>query len=323
MPASARPVDVTVEHVRSAGTLTRVTRMQADETGGERAFVLVPGVGVSATYFEFLAPTLAQRGPVFALDLPGFAGMPRPHDEAPTPQYFADRVEAVLDRYGLVDPVLLGHSFGTQVVTEVLVRRPELSHAVLVSPVVNEAEATAPVQGIRFAQSAARESMHLALTALSAYMLCGVVYFLTVLPHMLRYRISERIEQVPARVLVIRGEFDRSSPRRFHARLAEAAPQAWRWEILGAAHSVINAHAIGVAELVKRHLDGTLARRGRMSEHEARVPDAEHADAAMLLRAGASRAAEWVAALRRDERGVGRAKAEHARLLWRAYRRER
>ncbi len=322
MPETTRPVDVVVEHVRSAGTMTRVTRMQADDAADERAFVLVPGVGVSATYFEFLAPTLAQRGPVYALDLPGFAGMPRPHEQ-PTPQYFADQVEAVVDRYGLVDPVLLGHSFGTQVVTEVLARRPQLRHAVLVSPVVNEAEATLVRQGVRFAQSSARESLHLALTALSAYLLCGVVYFATVLPHMLRYRISDRIRSVDAAVLLIRGEFDRSSPRRFHNRLSEAAADARRWEIRGAAHSVINAHAIGVAELVKRHVDGRLPRTGRMPEHEARVPPADHADAAMLLRAFGSRVSEWVSAVRQDEGGVADAKAEHARLLWRAYRGDR
>lgn len=315
---SAPPTELTVDHVHNADVWTRVTRVASSSADAARSFVLVPGIGVAATYFEFLAPTLAAHGDVYALDLPGFAGVRRP-DEQPSTAFFADQVEAVLDHYDLVDPVLIGHSMGTQVVTEVLVRRPGLSHAVLVSPVVNEAESAAWIQAARFIQSATRESFHLAMTALSAYILCGFVYFLTVLPHLLRYRISERLRDVSARVLLIRGEFDGTSPRRFHSRLVAAAPGARRWEIEGAAHSIINGHAIGVARLTVDHLAGTLAARGRMPASEAEVPPARHADAAMVLRALRSRAAEWLSALRGDEPGVARAKAEHARILWRAY----
>lgn len=319
MPENADPIDVTVDHVRSGEATTRVTRVETSAADGEpRAFVLVPGVGVAANYFEFVAPTLARSGDVFALDLPGFAGVPRPGAQ-PTASFFADQVEAVLDHYALVNPVLIGHSMGTQVVTEVLTRRPDLTHAVLVSPVVNEAEATVALQAVRFAQAAAHESVHLALTAVAAYLLCGAVYFLTVLPHMMRYRISDRLRGVSARLLLIRGEHDWSSPRRFHSRLVAAATDAWRWEIEGAAHAVINGHAIGVALLTAQHVDGTLARRGRMPSEQAEVPPARHADLAMLIGALRSRADEWVSALRRDEKGVARAKAEHARILWRAY----
>lgn len=313
------PLELTVDHVESGENTTRVTRVVMTGAGDAHSFVLVGGIGVAATYFEFLAPTLARRGDVYALDLPGFAGMPRPETEQPTTGFFADQVEAVLEHYGLENPVLIGHSMGTQVVTEVLVRRPRLTHAVLVSPVINDAEPGVFAQALRFAQSSARESLHLALTALSAYMLCGAVYFLTVLPHLLRYRIVERIPLVHARVLLIRGEFDTSSPRRFHSRLVAAAADARRWEIEGAAHSIINGHAIGVARLTLRHLDGELERRGRMPEAEAVLPPAPHGDLAMVLSAVRARAAEWMSALRRDERGVAQAKAAHARILWRAY----
>ncbi|WP_440707850.1 alpha/beta fold hydrolase [Herbiconiux sp. YIM B11900] len=319
MSESDSPIRLEVERVTSTAGATRVTRVTVDGCTAERAFVLVAGVGVAATYFEFLAPALAEHGPVYALDLPGFAGMPRPHEQ-PTADYFAEQVDGVIQHYGLENPVVLGHSMGTQVVTELLIRRPELTDAVLVSPVINEAESAAGVQGIRFAQSAVHETPHLALTALSAYILCGAVYFLTVLPHMLRYRISDRIELVQARTLFIRGELDRTSPRRFHTRLRKRARDARSWEIEGAAHSIINAHAIGVAELTRRHLEGSLARRGRMPAEEAAVPPAAHADLALVLSAVGSRMAEWVCTLRGDDRGIERAKSAHAKILWRAFR---
>jgi pimeloyl-ACP methyl ester carboxylesterase len=280
--------------------------------------VLVAGIGVAASYFEFLAPLLAEHGDVYALDLPGFAGVPASGDE-PTAAFFADQVDGVIAHYGLRDPVLLGHSMGAQVVTEVLARRHDLSHAVLVSPVVDEEASSPVVQAVRFAQSTARESPHIAVLAISAYLLCGFLYFAEVLPHMLRYRISDRIGRAGARLLLIRGEFDRPSPRRLHSRLVARARHARRWEIRGAAHSTVNGHAVGVADLVLRHLRDDLSERGRLSAEEAKVPPARHADLRMILDATTSRLAEWVSALRRDERGVERAKVRHARLLWRAY----
>lgn len=317
MPEDDRPAHVEVETFRQGTAQTRVTIVSTG-AAKDRAFVLIAGIGVAASYFEFLAPLLAEHGDVYALDLPGFAGMPPSGDE-PTAGFFADQVEGVLERYRLENPVLLGHSMGTQVVTEVLARRDDLTHAVLVSPVVDEAEASALVQAVRFVQSTARESLHIAVMAASAYLLCGFLYFFEVLPHMLRYRISDRIGAARGHLLLIRGEYDRPSPRRLHSRLAARARDARRWEIRGAAHSIVNGHAVGVARLVMRHLDDELPARGRLSAAEARVPPARHTDVRMILDATASRIAEWVSALRRDERGVERAKARHARLLWRAY----
>lgn len=316
MPDDTRPADVDVQTFRRGLAQTRVTIVSTGASG--RAFVLVAGIGVAASYFEFLAPLLAEHGDVYALDLPGFAGMPASGDE-PTAAFFADQVEGVIAHYGLENPVLLGHSMGTQVVTEVLTRRHDLSHAVLVSPVVDESEASAIVQGVRFVQSTARESLHIAVMAVSAYLLCGFLYFAEALPHMLRYRISDRIRLVDARLLLIRGEFDRPSPRRLHSRLVARARDARRWEIQGAAHSIINGHAVGVARLVRQHLEDDLAARGRLTSEEARVPPARHKDLRMILDATASRFAEWFSALRHDQDGVERAKVRHARLLWRAY----
>lgn len=318
MPADPRPTDVQVETYHGESARTRVTRMSTG-AGTGRSFVLIAGIGVAATYFEFLAPLLAQEGEVYALDLPGFGGVPA-SGEAPTPGFFADQVEGVLDHYGLDDPILVGHSMGTQVVTEVLARRLTLSHAVLVSPVVDEAEANALLQAVRFVQSTVRESLHIALLAVSAYLLCGVLYFFETLPHMLRYRISDRVGAGRARLLLLRGEFDRPSPRRLHSRLVHRADHARQWEIRGAAHCVVNSHAVGVAQLVLRHVDDELAMKGRMPADDAAVPPARHADVSMVLGAMASRLAEWVSAARKDEGGVEKAKARHARLLWDAYR---
>ena len=83
---------------------------------GERTFVLVPGIGVSSNYFERLATQLNEYGPVHALDLPGFGGVPHPESGRMTIGEYADLVGTVIDELDLDDPVVVGHSMGTQVV---------------------------------------------------------------------------------------------------------------------------------------------------------------------------------------------------------------
>lgn len=313
------PADIDVETVEFDGVRTRVTRVQtATSENSPRTFVLIAGIGVAATYFDLLAPTLAQQARVYALDLPGFAGQRAPRSE-PSVAFFADQVEAVLDRFGLDDPVLLGHSFGTQIVTEVLTRRPRIRHAVLIGPVVNDRERSVVLQGIRFAQSSLFEPFRLVMLAVSAYLLCGFAYFARVLPHMMRYPLTERIAQVSAQVLFIRGARDFSSPRYFHSALVHAADDAWRWEIHGAAHSVINGNAIGVAKLTDAFLAGDLARRGQMSEEEARVPQPAYGGIPLMWRAVRYRIREWFSARQGDEVGVEHAKESHAAVMWRAF----
>lgn len=320
MTSGSEGPEVVVERVTSRSATTRVTRVPTTAATAREPFVLVAGIGVAASYFEFLAPTLAERGDVYALDLAGFAGVAKPRGHTPSISFFADQVEAVLDRYALEEPVLIGHSMGSQIVTEVLTRRPELRHAVLVSPVVDERESSVLRQAGLFLRSSLRESPHLAMIAVSAYILCGPVYFLRVLPHMLRYRITDAVGRLTTRMLFIRGEHDASSSRRFHSRLIAASRSASRWEIEGAAHSIINAHAVGVAKLTMRHLDDDLPARGRMPDEEALVPPPVRTDAAMIVGAIAARVREWVGALRGDEADVADAKEDHARILWRAYR---
>jgi len=313
------PADIDVETVEFDGVRTRVTRVQtAASEHAPRAFVLIAGIGVAATYFDLLAPTLAQQARVYALDLPGFAGQRAPHSE-PSVAFFADQVEAVLDRFGLDDPVLLGHSFGTQIVTEVLTRRPGIRHAVLIGPVVNDRERSVVLQGIRFAQSSLFEPFRLVMLAVSAYLLCGFAYFVRVLPHMMRYPLTERIGEVSAQVLFIRGARDFSSPRYFHSALVRASDDAWRWEIHGAAHSVINGNAIGVAKLTDAFLAGRLPRRGQMSQEEARVPQPAYGGIPLMWRALRYRVLEWFSARQGDEVGVEHAKESHAAVMWRAF----
>jgi pimeloyl-ACP methyl ester carboxylesterase len=284
---------------------------------GGRAFVLVAGLGVAATYFERLAPNLNEFGPVHALDLPGFGGVPHPPAAMSIEQY-ADLVEAVIDELDLDDPVLVGHSMGTQMVAEVAARRPDITTVVLISPVVDPSARRLPTLAFRFLHAAWHEPVKVKLLAVGSYLTCGPKWFLRVLPAMMRFRIEDRFPRIRAATLIVRGQHDAVVSEAFAEWAATRIPFASTWEIGGAAHSVMHQHAEGVARLcvefarAPRDTDGLL---NRMSHEAAETPEPTHASPALALKALGGRLREFVGLLRRDDRLIAEGKSEHAEAM--------
>ncbi|AJW77787.1 alpha/beta fold hydrolase [Clavibacter michiganensis] len=328
------------EHGRPATTV-RVTRLvhrgltvRISTLGspGDRAFVLVPGIGVSSDYFERLAPHLDARGTVHALDLPGFAGVAHPGRALAIREY-ADLVGAAIDDLGLDDPVLVGHSMGTQVVADLAARRSAISTGVLISPVMDPAARWVPRAALRFLRSSVREPSRIKVLAIRAYLVCGVRWFLRVLPRMMSFPIEARLPDIRASTLVIRGEHDAVVPRAWVEEMGRLLPRARLWEIPGAAHSVMHDHADEVTRLCLAHLErppvegsstedasaedaSAELRRFPVGEEER---DEEHADFAPTLgdsiRGIRAQVAEGIAIRRGDDAAIGRAKTAHAEAM--------
>ncbi|WP_193312882.1 alpha/beta fold hydrolase [Georgenia subflava] len=250
--ARALPLDhVPTSLVRVGDTWLRTHRLP---DGGSRpdgaAFVLLHGVGISARYLVPLAQELAGHGTVYLLDLPGHARLPRPA-RALTIADFADAVAAVLDRAGVSDAVLVGHSMGSQVATELLATRRDLAAAaVLVGPIVDAEARSVPRQLVRFARSTWHEPWRVRGIAVRAYLACGLRWFLEVLPAMIRYPLEERLAGVTAPVILVRGEHDAVSPSSWVEALASRLSGPVRRNhrtVPGAAHSVVLDHADDVA----------------------------------------------------------------------------
>ncbi|MHA7209965.1 alpha/beta fold hydrolase [Arthrobacter sp. MDT1-65] len=226
---------------------------------GERPFILVCGIGVSSHYFEQLAPHLIQFGPVHALDLPGFGGVPHAR-HALTISQFAELVGKAIDDLGLEDPAIVGHSMGTQIGTDLAAARPDLTTLVLISPVIDASARTIPVQALRFLRASLHEPSRVKILAVVAYLTCGFGWFFKILPRMMSYPIERTAARVGASVLVIRGEHDAVCPRPWVARLGSAFSRTVDVvEIEGAVHSVMHAHAREVAGLCVRHASGAQA----------------------------------------------------------------
>jgi pimeloyl-ACP methyl ester carboxylesterase len=308
--------NVTVSRVYDGDMYVRVNSVGS---GGTRPFLLVPGIGVSSTYFEKLAPHLNEFGPVHAVDLPGFGGVPHPNDTLSIRQY-ADLVGRVIDEMQLDDPIVVGHSMGSQIVSDLLSRRPELSTLVLIGPVIHPKERRVLTQARRFLQAAWHEPGTVKILAISAYLFCGVKWFARVLPKMMEFPIEERLPLITAHTLVIRGEFDAVAPRDWVKEVGDLLPSSRLWEIEGAAHSVMYAHAETVAELCVQHARETAGDADDDSRlHVAKEGPEEAGDPSLpldaIVEAVTGRVTETIGILQDDDEKIAAGKTAAAEAV--------
>ncbi len=300
--------DVSVQRIEWRDTYARASSVGHN---GERAFLLIPGIGVSANYFERLAFQLNEFGPVIALDLPGFGGVPHPRDGRMTIQSYAELVGRVIDELGLVDPIVVGHSMGTQIVAELASTR-QLTDLVLLSPVLNPAERRRGIALLRFLQSSIHEPPKIALICLYAYVLTGPRWFSRVLPVLMSYRIEDVLPKINASVLVIAGREDRLCPPEWVQQVADLLPNAQVWTIPQAAHSVMHGNAEDVGKLCVTH-----AQRDQPDDDVVRVtrhqpedePNPSPTDA---ITSASGRLTELVGIVTDDDDTLARGKTLHA-----------
>ena len=307
---------VEVTRIHDGDTYVRVNSIG---TGGTRPFLLVPGIGVSSTYFEKLAPHLNEFGPVHAVDLPGFGGVPHPNSTLSIRQY-ADLVGKVIDEMGLDDPIIVGHSMGSQIVSDLVSRRPELSTLVLIGPVIHPRERRVLTQARRFLQSSWHEPGTVKVLAISAYLFCGFKWFARVLPKMMAFPIEERLPLIRAHTLVIRGEFDAVAPREWVEEMGDLLPSSSLYEIAGAAHSVMYAHAEEVARLCVQHARQTADAAADdpdliVVEQAAQGGDAADHSLAAIAEAIGGRITETVGILQDDDEKIAEGKTAAARAI--------
>jgi pimeloyl-ACP methyl ester carboxylesterase len=206
---------------------------------GAPAYVLVHGIGMSHRYLDPLAEHLARDFHVVVPDLPGFGSSPRPTHVLGIAEHAAV-VRALVEDLGLSAPVLVGQSMGCQVVVEVMAASPGLaSAAVLIGPVVDPQARSATRQALRLMRDGLHEPPRLHAILTADYLRTGPRRYGATVPHMLGYRIDERIREVAEPVLVVRGEHDPIAPARWVRDLADAAPRGTVAEVPGWGHNAM------------------------------------------------------------------------------------
>lgn len=251
----------TVEHLRSRTDLAYRIHTSPPGAEGLPVFVLLHGIGMSHRYLTRLHRELEASGTVISFDLPGFGGTPRPSASVTVEQY-AELVGHALERAGVDECVLVGHSMGCQFTVELARQRPPLvSHAVLIGPVVDSRRRSVLRQAVALAMDGLLEPPSANAIVFTDYLRCGPKWYLTELSEMMAYPTEERMTEVDVPVLVLRGSRDPVAGRVWSAVLAARAPEGRFLELSGA-HVVQQRLPAQVADAIRSFAVNPLAAGG-------------------------------------------------------------
>lgn len=216
--------------------------------------VLVHGLGVSSRYMAPLSLRLAAHYRIYVPDLPGFGLSEHPRHAFDVPR-LADALGDWLDCLDSGPVTFLAHSFGCQVVADLVAREPKRAeHLILASPMIDATRRGAYAQGVRLFSDAAREPLSLLAIALLDYQRAGWFRVQRTFRYALRDRIEEKLPEITQRVLVVRGARDPIVTQRWAEQVTAMLPRGRLVLVPGAAHAVNYAAPDALAREVRRFL---------------------------------------------------------------------
>lgn len=235
--------------------------------GGESSdgvpIVCVHGIGISGTYLLPLAAVLAANHPVVVPDLPGWGRSDQP-ERALTIGELADVLAEWLTQIGFARAVLLGNSFGCQIIVEFGRRHPErLERAVLAGP-TGDPRIRSPLTLLwRLAVDATREPPAEVRIALRDYRRFGFRRGLATARMMIADRFEPKLFRLTAPVLVVRGGRDPIVSARWAERVAALLPDGRLATLPGSPHAVNFDAPNALATLTEQFLAETAAEERR------------------------------------------------------------
>lgn len=217
--------------------------------------VLVQGLGISVSYMLPAMSELAKYSKVYALDLPGYGDSEKPWHIFNIAE-LADVLAGWMNAVGIERAVLVGHSFGSQIVTEFALRHAGMiERAVLAAPTFDRHARSAPRQFGRLLLNARKEPLSLIYLAVKSYFKFGLRRQARTLQFAIKDRIEEKLPQIRVPTLVIRGELDPIVPHRWAKEVADLLPDGKLCTIAGGTHGVNYKFPQKFAEAIREFLD--------------------------------------------------------------------
>ena len=203
---------------------------------GRLPVVLVHGLGTSSLYMVPTAVRLARDYRVLAPDLPGFGQSSKPAHALPLPA-LADLLAGWMSQLNIDRAVLVGNSFGCQVIAEFGLRYPHrLGRAVLQGPTMDRYARTAVREFARFALDLPREQAPEYFLNAFDYWRTGLHRGWETFQIALRDRIEDKLPNLGMPVLVVRGHRDPIVSQRWVRELTATLPNG-RLVITRGAHT--------------------------------------------------------------------------------------
>jgi 2-hydroxy-6-oxonona-2,4-dienedioate hydrolase len=231
--------DAFVDSWTTVGGLPRFARVSTAPLPTDApTVVMVHGLIVSGRYMLPTARRLARHARVYIPDLPGYGHSAKPSHVLPVPE-LADALAEWMGAVALARAVMLGNSFGCQIVVDLAARYPErVERCVLVGPTTDPQARTAHQQIGHWLINLPGEPLPLAFVVARDIWDMGARRAVTTFRHMLSDDVAAKLPQVQAPTLVVRGGRDTSVPQRWAEEAARLLPHARLVVIPGAAHTL-------------------------------------------------------------------------------------
>jgi 2-hydroxy-6-oxonona-2,4-dienedioate hydrolase len=216
--------------------------------------VLVHGMGISSSYMVRLAEELSRDTKVYAPDLPGYGRSGA--NEILSLEQLGASLSRWIDAVGLGRPLLVGNSFGCQVIAEQLHQCPgQASGIIFIGPTL-DGEAR-PLGRLlpRWAYEAVVWESEMSHLVWRDYFAAGPRRAIATLGMMRNDEIAPKLQDLDIPVLLARGEHDPISSERWLFQLQEVIPHARVRTIPGTAHPANFLEPESTARLVREFHD--------------------------------------------------------------------
>jgi 2-hydroxy-6-oxonona-2,4-dienedioate hydrolase len=250
--------------VQSASLSLRIHSLcSRDERADGLPVVFVPGLGASCRTMLPTARLMPSERDVFIVDLPSHGESEKPSRPLSLAEYAAVTA-AWLDALQLERAVLVGHSFGSQVLVELAVDRPAvIDGLVLISPTVDSHARTMASQLARLLLDAIREPPGLLRLLLRDYLTTGFRRMRYLGRAAIRDRVEDKLPSIEAPTLLVRGARDPLVPERWAKQMASLLPHPKLVVIPKGTHAVQYQSADAVARALQEFLRELIRFRSR------------------------------------------------------------
>lgn len=199
-----------------------------------------------------LAGRLASSHPVFVPDLPGFGRSSKPRRALTLPE-LAGVLDEWMGTFGLGRAVMVGNSFGCEVIAELALAHPaRVAAAVFLGPTIDRRHRNVRSLAWRLVATAVREPLGLTRPLLADYLQAGVRRPLQTLRYALDDPIEAKLPRIDVPVLVLRGDADAIVPQRWAEEVATLLPRGELRVVPGGAHVLNYDSAAAVATLTEQ-----------------------------------------------------------------------
>ena len=217
--------------------------------------VLVHGLVVSSRYMIPTAERLSPYRQVFAPDLPGFGRSENPPRVLDV-SGLSDVLSTWMGEVGLECAVLVGNSFGCQIISDLAVRHPgRVERAILQGPTMDPWARTVLQQVGRFLLDMPREPLSFVPIEVLDFVDAGTRRAWRTFRYALEDRIEEKLPYMQVPTLVVRGSRDPIVPQRWAKEVAGLLPRGRLSIIPGAAHTANYGWAAEFASIIQEFLD--------------------------------------------------------------------